>query len=245
MKRKTFFLTGISLILLVGCSPSSDTAARAKAPRAVATVQLAPVRPEHRQTMTGAVDSWKTEKIGFEVSGRVVQVLEPNAEVEARVVDPENQEFLSRGTVLARLDDKRYRIAEVTAEAALDVPRRRLDAIQIEIDQGIPARQLAAEAEEKRAHDEFDRLSRLLERNAVSQSDFDRARTALETAQANVATVQAELAAKQAEYRAVAAQVDQAKLQLEKARLDRRDTMLYSSLSTRPPAAMSCGGSSR
>jgi len=179
--------------------------------------------------MTGSVGSWKTEQVGFEVAGRVIQVLEPSAHIEGRILDQSGKKVLAEGTVLARVDDERYRIAAESAQAAVDVANRQMEAIRVEIEQGIPARIVAAEVEEKLAKLEFERESGLVSRNAISQGEFDRTRTNLETATANVATLQAELAAKQAELCAVGAQVEQAKLQLAEAKRDRRDATLYSS----------------
>lgn len=226
MKRATTILFGI--ILLAGCDASSDAIPQSKAPRAVTVMRLAPLQPDHRQTMAGSVAAWKTEQIGFEVAGRVTQVIEPNTVVEARILDRSGKEILANGTVLARLDDQRYQIALDTARSALAASTERWKSLQIEIAQGIPARIRAAQAERELAQAELDRQSSLVARNAVSESVFDRAKASLETATANVEILEADVAAKQSEIQAVIAQRDQSQLQLEKAELDHQDATLYS-----------------
>jgi multidrug resistance efflux pump len=179
--------------------------------------------------MTGSVGSWKTEEIGFEVAGRVLQVLEPSAEIEGRILDQSGQTVLAEGTALARLDDERYRIAARAAQSAVDVATRRMEAIRIDIEHGIRARMVAAETEQTLAKAELDRARTLVTRKAISQSEFDQTRTTYETATANIAILNAELDAKRAELRSVEAQVDQAKLHLAEAERDLRDATLYSS----------------
>jgi hypothetical protein len=59
--------------------------------------------------LTGTVESWKREDIGFEVAGRLLRIVEPGIDIEGRTVDEEGN-LLSEGTVLAELDDQRYLI---------------------------------------------------------------------------------------------------------------------------------------
>ena len=222
----TLMLIGTAVILGAG-GGSAELTAPAKPVRAVSVMYLNRSCPVQTQTMTGSVASWKTEQVGFEVAGRVLQVLEPGAEIEGRVLDQATGAVLSEGTVLARLDDQRYRITAEIAQAALDVAQRQRDAIQVEIEQSLPARLEAARAEQKLAQGELARTQELVSRNAISRSEFDRVQTTLETATANVAIRQAELAAKQAEHNSAAAQVEQARLRLEEAERDREDTILH------------------
>ncbi len=53
--------------------------------------------------LTGTVESWKREDIGFEVAGRVLRIVEPGIDIEGRTFD-EDGNLLSEGTVLAELD---------------------------------------------------------------------------------------------------------------------------------------------
>ncbi|TWT38908.1 HlyD family secretion protein [Blastopirellula retiformator] len=213
-----------------GCSQQAEVADVRKPPRPVSTMTLTTTRPGVGSEVTGSVVSWKTEQIGFEVPGRVRQVIEPNEQIEGRIV-AENGEthLLSEGTPLARLDDERLRIAVGSAKAAVEVSRRQIDAVHVDIEQRIPASIAAAEAEKKLAAIELARTEKLFNKSASTQANLDQATTNMATAEANLARSKAELAARQAELRSLEAQTLQAEQQLADAERDLQDAVLYSS----------------
>jgi multidrug efflux pump subunit AcrA (membrane-fusion protein) len=229
MNAATRIFGGLMVMLVAGCGASQAQSPQTKAPRPVSVMTLRVTQPHHGQTMTGSVGSWKTEEVGFEVDGRVKQVLEPGAEIEGRILDGTDQTVITEGTVLARLDDERFRIAAAAAEAAIGVATRRMEALRVDIEQGTPAQIARAEAEQELAKLEFDRASNLVSEEAISRKEVDRTQATYKTASAEVETRKAELAGKQAELLAIAAQVKQAELQLAEAERDRRDATLYSS----------------
>lgn len=215
---------------LAGCSNQAETVEVRKPPRPVSTITLATTRPAVASEVTGSVVSWKTEQIGFEVAGRVEQVIEPNEQIAGRIVAQNGgTHLISEGTPLARLDDERFRIAVQSAKAAVEVSRRQIDAVQVDIEQRIPASIAAAEAEKELAKIELARTQRVFDKGASTQATLDQAKTTMATAEANVARTKAELAARQAELRSLEAQALQTEQQLADAQRDLEDSVLYSS----------------
>ena len=69
----------------------------AKRPRPVKTYRIEEVTSQSTFDVPGAVRSWKTEQIGFEVPGRVEWVLEPGENVERRIaplIPPDLSQYL-------------------------------------------------------------------------------------------------------------------------------------------------------
>jgi len=218
----------LGAISLIGCAKEA-TPSKEKPPLPVSVRPLAKEVPRQFSQVSGSVVSWKTEQIGFEVDGRVSQVIEPNESIEGRVFVPGQETPLFDGTPLARLEDSRFHTDVQSAEAAVEVIHRRIEAMTIEIEQRLPALVTAAEAERDLAKIEHQRNLSLRERNAASQSALDRAETTLITAQGEVARQKAELASRRADLRSLEAELLQAKQQLEMAKRDLADTVLYSS----------------
>lgn len=81
----------IALILaccvLFGCNRSEDTLPQ-KPARPVTTITLTKSVPVSTNIVSGSVKSWKTEDIGFEVTGRLLWVLEPGENVDGRMYPP-------------------------------------------------------------------------------------------------------------------------------------------------------------
>lgn len=221
-----------SLLLLTsaGCGlQSSAPEQAAETPRPVRVWVLHESTPGGSEIVTGSVDAWKTEQIGFEVAGRVRWVIEPEQEIEGRRLDRSGTRLLSEGSVLAQLDDERYRFAVESAAAAVEQAKRQKEAIEIEIARTLPARIQAAQADEKLAQLELNRLNRLIQTNSTSQSQVDQAAATLATATAQVATLEANLEAKRSEGRSAESQIRQAEQSLAEAERDLEDCSLYSS----------------
>lgn len=218
---------GITLmtVCLLGCQNSSndEQATFQKPPKPVSTMKLQHSAPSIPRYTSATVSPWKAERIGFELPGRVVEVIEPNEMVTAHLPgnDPQN------GTVLARLDDERLRIALETIKADTEVVQRRLETNRITIENRLPARIKAAEAELKLAQRELKRSIKLS--NAISQSELDAIRTRATTARLQVTSAEAELAQAKAEQLALEAQVRQSQQRMAEAKRNLRNTVLYSS----------------
>lgn len=220
-----FFLVGLS-----GCAPAVEPPAPSKPPRPVSTLTLTQTRPGVTSEVTGSVVSWKTERIGFEVSGRVRRVIEPTEAIRGRLVANNGEgKLLSPGTPLAELDDERFQIAVQSARAGIEVIRRQIEAVRIDIDQRLPAEIAAAEAERKRAKLDLDRHRALVVKSATTQSQLDQAEAAMATTEANLTRSKAELASRKTELRSLEAQALQAEHRMADAQRNLENTVLYSS----------------
>lgn len=192
----------------------------AKPPKPVSTIGLERSSPSFQHHTTASVAPWKSEKIGFEQPGRVVQVIEPSEMVKGLG----NQEG---GVPLARLDDEQFRIAVDAAKADAAVTERRRDSNLIAIEQRLPTVIETAEAELELAKNELARAERL--KNSISKSEFDTVRTRASTATLRVASAKSELAQANAEQLALDAQVQQARQRLAEAERNLKNTILFSS----------------
>ena len=217
------------LLSVVGCGSDQQLNQKHESPRPVRVFTLYASSPATSEQMTGSVDAWKTERIGFEVTGRVRWVIEPEQEIEGRTLDRSGTKVLTPGSVLAQLDDERYRFAVESAAAAVDQVKLQKQTVEIEIASTLPARIQAAKADEKLAQIELGRAQRLAAQNAGPRAEFERAQATFATATSQVATLEANLKAKQAELRSLDAQIKQAEQALAEAQRNLKDCSLYSS----------------
>ena len=208
---RTILACGMPLLALVGCKDGVETPR--DPPRPVTYVTLGTMDPSATIRLTGTAESWKREEIGFEVSGRVMQIVEPGANIVGRTFD-EAGNPLTEGTVLARVDDERYRIAEQQAQASADATRTQLEQV---IPQQLKQAQTTLGLEQK----ELTRYQniRAEDPGAASEQTIDRYTASVEAAMAEVAIVEALRATKAAELNAYLAQVDQAELNIRDCRL--------------------------
>lgn len=212
---------------LLGCA-KVETARMEKAPRAVTVMTLQTGIPTSSRDVSATVTSWKTEEIGFEVSGRVRWVLEPGAEIEGRVFDSSGN-AVTPGTALAQLDPERYSLAVESAKAQVSVAELQQAGIEVDLNSGIPADREAATADLDLAQLEYRRSKQLVAQNAVSQADLDKSLAQLRTTQARISTIDAQTKQTQAQLQSSVASVNQAKQSLKDAQRNLADTTLYSS----------------
>lgn len=212
----------LSLTIFGGCDADSNPTAGSaqKAPKPVSTMALKRSAPSFQNHTTASVAAWKSERIGFEQAGRVLQVIEPSEMVKGGgsqgVGDP-----------LASLDDERFQIALDAAKADASVVKRRSDANRIAIKQRLPAAIETAEAQLRLAENEFARSKRLA--SSISKSELDIARTRASTARLRVESATSELAQAEAEQLALDAQIRQAEQRLAEAERNLKNTVLFSS----------------
>ena len=81
---------------------------------------------------TGSVSLYREEKIGFEVSGRVLEVLDEGKEVEGPAFDEQGRAVRS-GKLIAKLDDTRYRLQVDATQARLEAAERDLESVRAEL----------------------------------------------------------------------------------------------------------------
>ncbi|MEM6473566.1 MAG: hypothetical protein AAF802_28665, partial [Planctomycetota bacterium] len=105
--RSTTLLLSTCLAL-VGCD-SSDEAIIQRRPRPVATRTLIQQLSPNAAFVTASAGAWKTEDLGFEVSGRVEFVVDQNAEIEGRTSDASGKLIIA-GTPIARIESERYEL---------------------------------------------------------------------------------------------------------------------------------------
>ncbi|MDA8744829.1 HlyD family efflux transporter periplasmic adaptor subunit [Rubripirellula amarantea] len=170
---------------------------------------------------------WKSEQIGFEVAGRVAEVIEPN-ELVTPQIGSEADERTPDATPLARLDDEELRIAVESALASVEVAKLNRDANLVTIEQQLPAQIESAKAEADLADIELSRASELSRQNAISRSELDAARTNAATTKSRLASSNAELAQAKARQLALEAQILQARQQLSEAQRSLRNAVLFS-----------------
>ena len=179
--------------------------------------------------VSATVAPWKQEQIGFQVAGRVQQVIEAGREIQGRVYDGSGEQLLSPGTVLAQLDDERLLVAVESAKAAVEVASRQMEAVNVDIETRFPARILSQKAELDLALSEFNRSEKLAMQNAISDSEMERVRRNYQIAQAADKVIAAEREARAAELRSLKADILRAESARREAELDLRDAKLYSS----------------
>lgn len=195
----------LCLLSLFGCNDTKQ-APNAKAPRPVTVLTLKKTDPGRLYRVAGTVASWKTEEIGFEVEGRVQFVAEQETRVRGQINDTDGQQVV-QGTLLAQLDDTRYRLRVNSAGEQIEAERTKQEALKIEKQEVLPAERQAAVAERKFALADFDRQNELRQRGASTQTDFDRAQANLEQAEAAIKQIDANLAVKGAEITASEARI--------------------------------------
>ena len=110
-----FLLTGLSMVS--GCGGEKTTVTE-PSPRPVTVLELREINPVKELQLTGSVKSWKEQDISFEVEGRVKRIVEMGTYLEGRW----EEEGVVRvpGDILARLDERSYRIRLKVAVAERD-----------------------------------------------------------------------------------------------------------------------------
>lgn len=212
----------------VGCQPAATETKLERKPRPV-EVSLLTVSKQSGTTMVSApVASWKTEQIGMEVGGRIEWVVEPNTDIEGRVVDGEGN-LIIEGTPIARIDDERMQLQVQSQRSQVERATQAIAGAKIQIEKTLPAQIRAAQAEKKRAQTEYERSKRLVAQKAGAQSDVDRDEAALSTATSQIEQLNANVKAQLAELASLEAQLLQAEDALRDAQRNVEDCTLYSS----------------
>lgn len=202
----TFVLSGL---VLTGCS--RDQGDEQPPPRPVTYITVMTTNPGATSRLTGSAESWKREDIGFEVAGRVLRVVESGVDIEGRTFD-ETGKLLTEGTVLAELDQERYRLQLAQATAAATAARK-------DIEEGIPAQLAEANAALQLAQTELRRTTDLYNDGSISKQTLDQAEAAHKRAIAVVAQVEASRVTKRSALDGHLASVEQAKVNIRDCRL--------------------------
>ena len=226
-RTREFSISVVIAVLIIGCQ-RGQPAPEGKLPRPVSVLRLVESDPAVKNRVTGSVASWKTDSLGFEVSGRVQFVIEPESDIGGQLHDTKGN-LLTEGTLLASLDPERYRLNVESFHAQIRSAEKQRDAAQIEVDRVIPAKEEAAQAQRDLAQTEVNRNTQLVASNAGAQRTLDLARANLDEAKASLTQLAASKEAKRADVAALAAQVEQLQQSLKDAERDVADCKLFSS----------------
>lgn len=216
---------GIGLLFCLGCSQSPPPVEEEVA-RPVSVLLLRSDTPAPVARVSGSVGSWQVEDIGFEVGGRVTFVIDPERDIEGRELWVAGK--ANEPTVLARLDQSRYELQEISAKAEMEATEEQRTALTIEENEVIPAQIAAAQAEEKFWKEEFRRKDVLFKRGTISQQEIDAAQAKVDAAIAEVAKLKAAQKSKHAEVVALAAKVNQQESAWKEATRNVADCILHS-----------------
>ena len=231
MQPRNYLASLICIVLLLqfaGCE--TETSRTEKRPRPVESAVLNMQAPPARGLVSAVVASWKIEKVGAEVAGSIEWIVENNSEIQGRIRDDQGN-VIVKGTPIAGLDQEKY-ILQLEAAAA-DVARAKnaIQAVQIEIEEGIPSKIRGAEASHKRAKQELDRSLYLIEKGAASGSDLSRDESNFANAQEGLKQLSALLSAKKTELESNRSNLSKAEKALRAAERDVEDCTLYASFS--------------
>ena len=157
--------------------------------------------------LTGSVGLYREEQIGFEVTGRIISVLDVGFEVEGPAYN-ESSRLVQSGEVIATLDSTRYELQVGAQEARLVAAQRGVDAVQAQL---------------RLAEQTLEREQNILDEGAGTQQAVDSAQSAFDSTAAQLA--------------AARANVEAIEEDLNRAREDRVDTTLLAPFSGRITAA--------
>ncbi|MEL6110525.1 MAG: hypothetical protein AAFU85_31345, partial [Planctomycetota bacterium] len=165
-------------VLVAGCGSEAQTQS-SKSPRPVHVQTLRQQTAPAPALVTASVGAWKTEKLAFEVGGRVKVVVDQNTMIDGRVYDLEGNQ-VSEGKAIAQIESERYELNVATSKASVARAEQSLMVGQTELNESIPAQIDAARASMELTKIEYERNKRLVARNAGSQSDLDSAKASYE-----------------------------------------------------------------
>lgn len=219
-------VVALSAAALSGCEEAHSEAAPRPAARPVSYLSLEKTNPTAEARVTGSVETWKKEWVGFEVAGRVRYVVEPGARVQGRVVDDQGR-VVNPGTLIATIGKERYELSVEEARARGEMAKREAEATRIDIEETLPAQIREAQAELNRAGKALKRQKRLAKTGATAQMRVDNARADYNAAHARVEQAKARQAERRSQLAALDARIKEASEGVQQARIDLEDAKLY------------------
>ncbi|MEE8514006.1 MAG: biotin/lipoyl-binding protein, partial [Gammaproteobacteria bacterium] len=137
-------------VICAGCSEDPGNQAPAVKPRPVTVLRLLERDFSRESHLTGSVSLYREEKVGFEVGGRLLAVLDLGKEVLGPAYDDYGQ-LVRSGDLIAKIDDTRYRLQVQALQARLHALIKQRDAQRIDVEQVAPSNLEADEARLKDA----------------------------------------------------------------------------------------------
>ena len=174
----------VTASMLVACGPDGEDADALMDVVPVTVQTLSETDYARERRLTGSVGLYREEQIGFEVTGRILSVLDEGLEVEGPAYD-EGGRLVQAGEAIAVLDGTRYELQVGTVQARAEAARRGVDAVQAQV---------------RLAEQTLVREQNILNEGAgtqqavdIAQSGFDSAAAQLAAARANVEAIEQEL----------------------------------------------------
>lgn len=173
LRRICFFS---ALVMITGCN--SDSTIDATMPtRAVTVMELTERTFPRERTLTGVVNLYREEEIGFEIDGRVTAVLNEGLEVRGPIFS-EQGELIRQGDPIAAMEGSRYGSRVGALQAQLDAARRDVQAV---------------EAQVRLARQTLERQETVLAKGAGIEQAVDDAQSAFDQAVAQLAARRADI----------------------------------------------------
>ncbi len=196
---------------LTACDSKKTGSGEAPATVPVTVTTLSAVTPARSSGRMGLAQPYREETIGFEVSGRVLSVVDVGTELDGPVEDMEGA-IINKGGVIARLDPSRYTQKVASLKLRIAAENAQLRAAVIEVEG-------SATAQANLAKLNYDRQVRLMRSGTTSQEVLD-------TAKANLDVANATLELKKAQTLAQSARIKELEEDLRSANLDLEDCVL-------------------
>ena len=206
----------LTTFLLSGCGRDADVVHTMRT-RPVTVLELEERDFARELHLTGSVTLYREERVGSEVDGRILSVLDLGMEVDGPAFDEEGAE-IRPGDLIAELDDTRYQLRVNTLQARLASSVKELEAARQDTK--------AADAELTISKQSLGRQERALETKAVSRQAVDEARSRRDS-------MAARKAQSQAVTDATSAKVDGLEQELQMALEDLKDCRLLAPFSGR------------
>ncbi len=220
----------ICLLLFGGCRTKKPPPLPQRRP--VTVITLSQITPAQTLPLTGSIEPWRQEDLGFEIGGTIKFVTLEDRDIQGRTYD-EAGKRLTEGVVLASLDKTRFELAVDQAKAQLAAAKAQAKATKTELENVLPAEHKSAEAKLRQAKNELARVSEAFTAGAATSLEVERSEALVDIAQANIEQVQANIKAKKAELLRAYAIADQAAEQLKDTELDLSKCDLISPFSGR------------
>ncbi len=116
--------------MAAGCAQEADQSMMPTRP--VTVIELSQKDFARERTLTGVVDLYREEDIGFEIGGRVTTVLNEGLEVRGPAFN-ERGDLIRQGDPIAAMESARYGSQVGALQARLDAARRNLQAVDAQV----------------------------------------------------------------------------------------------------------------
>jgi len=219
---RTLMTAGFAACLLTAngsCRPRPQHAGPPARP--VSVLKLEQLDVAQRLRVTGTCRAWREEDIGFEVPGRVTDMIEAGGFVEGPKYDVHLQQ-IETGALLGTVDSAVYQAQMDEAVAQVNAAKAKAEALSVQVSAVLPEQLRAATAVFDQSAKEYDRVRALADGGAISQSELDAARADYQSKSAEVARLKASILSAQADLKATQAEGARSEAARERAEINLR-----------------------